>query len=174
MDGRVFGPQRAVRAIPRFRPGQTPLAQRPPRVEPPTRVRVVYGAMATPNFSEDNASKIIIQGIHLDLTAAMQNIIREKFSVLLRHNSWIVRIHVRLAQDQARGTSRHYSATGQIEMRGPDIVATVKGDEAYSVLDGLVEKLDEQLRERHERMKDKRNHPNNIELESDLPKVATE
>ena len=122
------------------------------------------------NHSDDFASKIIMQGVHVELTGAMQNIIRDKFSVLLRHNEWIVRIHIRLHQDQQRGKNRHFSATGQIEMRGPDIVGTVKGDDAYNVLDGLVEKLDEQLRERHERLKDKRNHPQEIELEAQLPK----
>src|SRR5262245_48062950 len=123
------------------------------------------------NHSDDHAPKIIMQGVHVELTAAMQNIIRDKFSVLLRHNEWIVRIQVRLHQDQQRGNNRHFSATGLIEMRGPDIVATVKGDEAYNVLDGLVEKLDEQLRERHERLKDKRNHPHEVELNATLPKM---
>lgn len=54
----------------------------------------------------------------------------------------------------------------------PDDIASVKGDDAYAVFDGLVEKLDELLRERHERKKDKRNHPHKIELEADLPKVV--
>lgn len=126
------------------------------------------------NHSDDLDSKIIMQGVHIDLTAAMQNIIREKFSILLRHNEWIVRINVRLHQDQQRGKSYHYTATGQIEISGPDIIATVKGEDAYSVLDGLVEKLDEQLRERHERRKDKRNHPREVEIESQLPKTGAE
>ena len=120
--------------------------------------------------SDDLAAKIIMQGVHVELTAAMQNIIRDKFSVLLRHNEWIVRIQVRLHQDQQRGNQHHFTATGHIEMRGPDVVATVKGNDAYNVLDGLVEKLDEQLRERHERRKDKRNHPQEIELGVELPK----
>ena len=124
------------------------------------------------NHSDDIASKIIMQGVHIDLTAAMQNIIREKFSVLLRHNEWIVRINVRLHQDQQRGKNHHYTATGQIEISGPDIVATVKGDDAYNVLDGLVEKLDEQLRHRHERRKDKRNHPREVEIGAVLPKAG--
>ena len=126
------------------------------------------------NNSDDISSKIIMQGVHIELTAAMQNIIREKFSVLLRHNEWIVRINVRLHQDQQRGKNHHYTATGQIEIGGPDIVATVKGDDAYNVLDGLVEKLDEQLRERHERRKDRRNHPQEVEIESQLPKAGAE
>jgi putative sigma-54 modulation protein len=123
------------------------------------------------NQPDGNDSKIIMQGVHVELTAAMQDIIRDKFSILLRHNDHIVRINVRLQRDQHHGNQHHYSATGQIEIRGPDIVATVKGDEAYSVLDGLVTKLDEQLRERHERRKDKRNHPAGVELDADLPKV---
>lgn len=123
------------------------------------------------NSNDELSSKLILQGVHLELTAAMQNIIREKFSVLLRHNEWIVRIHVRLTQDQTRGRSHVYSATGQIEIRGPDIVATVKGEDAYNVIDALVEKLDEQLRERHERRKDKRNHPHAVDLDANLPKA---
>lgn len=125
-------------------------------------------------YTDDLSSKIIMQGVHVELTPAMQNIIYEKFSVLLRHNEWIVRVNVRLHQDQQRGNKFHYTATGQIEIGGPDIIATVKGDDAYSVLDGLVEKLDDQLRERHERRKDKRNHPAEIEIDTDLPKVPSE
>jgi putative sigma-54 modulation protein len=125
-------------------------------------------------YPEDLASKIHMQGVHIDLTAAMQNIIREKFLVLLRHNEWIVRVNVRLCQDQHRGTKHHYTANGHVEVRGPDIVASVKGDDAYNVLDGLVEKLDEQLRERHERLKDKRNHPKDVELDTVLPKMRAE
>ncbi len=125
-----------------------------------------------PKNPEDLASKIIMQGVHVELTAAMQNIIREKFSALLRHNDRIVRVFVRLHQDQLRGQQYHYTATGQIEISGPDLVATVKGDDAYNVLDGLVEKLDQQLRDRHERRKDKRNHPRDVEIDSALPKVS--
>lgn len=126
------------------------------------------------NNSDDIASKITMQGIHVDLTAAMQSAILEKFSVLLRHNEWIVRVNVRLHRDQQRGNTYHYTATGQIEIRGPDIIATVKGEDAYAVLDGLVEKLDEQLRERHERRKDKRNHARDVEIEAGLPRTPGE
>jgi putative sigma-54 modulation protein len=128
---------------------------------------------AMTNDPDDIANRIIMQGIHVELTAAMQTVIREKFSVLLRHNERIVRVNVRLNQDQKRGQQHHYTATGQIEIGGPDLVATVKGDDAYSVLDGLVEKLDELLRDRHERRKDRRNHPQDIDVDADLPKMET-
>lgn len=124
------------------------------------------------NFSDDIGSKIIMQGIHVELTEAMQNVIRDKFSVLFRHHERIIRINVRLHQDQQRGQKHYYTATSQIEISGPDIVATVKGDDAYNALDELVEKLSQQLRDRHERRKDKRNHPHEVEIPATLPKVG--
>jgi putative sigma-54 modulation protein len=116
-------------------------------------------------------SKIKLQGIHLDLTEAMQNIIREKVATLLRRNEYIVRINVRLHQDQRLGTEHHYTATGQIEIAGPDLVASAEGKEAYDVIDQLVEKLDRQLERRHDRRKDQRNHPHAPEIETALPKI---
>jgi putative sigma-54 modulation protein len=123
------------------------------------------------NHTDDFANKLIFSGVHLELTPAMQNVMSEKFAVLLRHNEWIVRVNVRISMDQTRGQQHLYSGTAQIEMRGPDIIANVKGDDAYAVIDGLVEKLDEQLRERHERLLYDRRHPHDVEIEANIPKA---
>jgi putative sigma-54 modulation protein len=104
----------------------------------------------------DNPGQIVIQGVHLELTAAMQSAIHDKFSVLLRHHERIIRINVTLHRDQVRGTRHLFTTTGRVEISGPDVVASVKADDAYAALDGLVEKLDEQLRERRERRTDRR------------------
>lgn len=121
--------------------------------------------------SDDIATKIILQGVHVELTPAMQAVMREKFSVLLRHNEYIVRINVRLNKDQTRGRQNHFTATWHIEIGGPDLVAHVEGDDAYNVIDGLVEKLDQLLLDRHERRKDKRNHPQDLDIDAELPKA---
>src|SRR3989337_3760969 len=118
-----------------------------------------------PEVTTDPSSKLVIQCIHLDLTEAMQNVIREKFAVLLRHNDFIVRINVRLHQDQTMGTEHHYTATGEIEIGGPDLVASAEGKEAYEVLDALVDKLDRQLARRQGKRKDRRNHPTAPEID---------
>ncbi len=115
-----------------------------------------------------------MQGIHVELTDAMKTMIREKFGRLLGRNERIIRIHVRLHQDQTMGTERHYTLTSHIEIGGPDLVATAEGTEAYDLIDQVVEKLDLLLDRRHGRRKDKRNHPHDVELESELPKVSGE
>jgi putative sigma-54 modulation protein len=120
---------------------------------------------------EDLSSKIKLQGVHLELTEAMQNVMREKLAVLLRHNDYIVRLHVRLHQDQTMGNEHHYTATGQIEIGGPDLVASADGKDPYEVIDILVDKLDRQLERRHGKRKEQRNHPRASELDVDLPKA---
>lgn len=117
--------------------------------------------MATDNLK---TTKIVMQGIHIELTEAMKNVIREKFSVLFRHNARIIRINVRLHKDQKLGHERHYTATAQVEIGGPDIVATADGKDAYVVLDELVDTVDRLLERRHGLFKDRRNHPEEAQL----------
>ncbi len=125
--------------------------------------------------NDNSVDRISLQGVHIELTAAMKNAIYDKFSVLLRHNERIIRVNVTLHRDQVRGTKHLFTATGRIEIRGPDIIASVKADDAYAALDGLVEKLDEQLRERHERRTDRRHQaaPEEMDIPISLPKVGS-
>jgi len=123
--------------------------------------------------NSDDLSKIRMQGIHVELTPGLQSAILQKFSTLLEHDSRIVRLNVRLHKDQRLGHDYHYTATAQVELRGPDLVAHAEDKDAYAALDKLSQKLDQLLERRHDRRKDKRNHPHGVELEADLPKVPS-
>jgi putative sigma-54 modulation protein len=117
-------------------------------------------------------SKIIMRGVHFELTLAMKNIIREKFAAILRHNDRIIRINVRLALDQTLGREHHFSGTAQVEIAGPDLIASAYGKDAYAVIDGLADTLDRLVERRHDRRKDERNHPHDVEIDSSLPKAG--
>ena len=125
-------------------------------------------ATTLPNNLEN---RILMQGIHVELTEGLKNAIYEKFSTLLRHQERIIRINVRLHQDQKLGNEHHYTVTSQVEIGGPDLVAHADGKDAYSILDEVVEKLDVLLRRRSGLRKGKRNHPHDIELDATLPKI---
>jgi putative sigma-54 modulation protein len=128
--------------------------------------------MANPIENIDN--RILMQGVHLELTDALKNAIYEKFSTLLRHEEHIVRINVRIHQDQTMGHEHNYTVTAQVEIRGPDLVAHAQGKDPYNLLDEVVDKLDTLVRKRSGRQKDKRNHPHDIELDADLPKIGSD
>ena len=127
-------------------------------------------AMPLPS-SQDPAERILVQGIHVDLTPALHQSIVEKLTPLIRHDDHIIRINVRLHKDQKMGNDYHFSATAQIEVRGPDIIAHADGKDAYATIDVLVDKLDALLEKRHGRRKDRRNHPHGVEIPSKLPKA---
>lgn len=124
-----------------------------------------------PDVTGDLESKIRIQGIHCDVTAAMQRAIHDKFGVLLRHNDYIIRINVRVRQDQKMGTDHHYTTTAQIEIGGPDLVASAEGKDVYNLLDELVGKLTGLLRRRQGRRKERRNQLEPAEIGQGIPKT---
>jgi putative sigma-54 modulation protein len=115
--------------------------------------------------------KILMQGIHVELTPGLQGAIREKFGTLLQHNSRIIRIKVRLHKDQQLGRNHHFTATAQVELRGPDLVATAEDRDAYTALDQLSQRLDELLQVRHERRKERRHDLHAVDLAAPLPKI---
>ncbi|MBI5766523.1 MAG: ribosome-associated translation inhibitor RaiA [Verrucomicrobia bacterium] len=117
-------------------------------------------------------SKLLLRGIHLDLTQALRAAVFDKTARVLRHNAHIIRLRVDLELDRTRAIGRQFLAKGHIEIAGPDLIASVASDDAYKSLDLLVDKLDGLLRRRHGRRKDKRNHPHAAEIGAALPKLA--
>lgn len=115
--------------------------------------------------------KLIISGIHLDLTDGLKQHVREKVSKLLRHESHIVRVRVTIEYHQTKSNHGQFTAKGQIEIQGPDIVAGECGDDAYAAIDKLVSELDRGLRKRSTNRMSHRNKPSAIELDAEIPKA---
>ena len=103
------------------------------------------------------SAKILVRGIHLELTAALRDAAVEKSTRLLRHNDHIVRVRVDLEHDHTKGDRAAFLAKGHIEIAGPDLIASVASNDAYQSLDLLVDKLDRMLRERSRHRSDRRN-----------------
>jgi putative sigma-54 modulation protein len=106
--------------------------------------------MNTDPSPESIADRVIVRGIHLELTAALRQAAIDKTECLLRHKAHLIRIRIDLALDQARGAKDSFIAKGRVEIRGPDLIASVQSDNAYKSLDLLMDKLDELLRRRHQ------------------------
>jgi putative sigma-54 modulation protein len=115
--------------------------------------------------------RIIVRGVHLDLTGALKTIAEEKVARLFRHQEHIIRVRLDLEHDKKRALHQAFIAKGHIEIRGPDLLASVASDDLYKSLDELIDKLDRMLRRRACAAKDKRHHPHAVEIPSELPKV---
>jgi putative sigma-54 modulation protein len=100
------------------------------------------------NPPEDPAAKILLRGVHLELTDALRAIASDKAGRLLRHHPSIVRIRLDLEFDQTRHVDHRFVAKGHIEIGGPDLLASVASEDGYKSLNLLMDKLDELLRRR--------------------------
>lgn len=121
--------------------------------------------------SRPTAPRIIVRGVHLELTAALKAIAADKVTRLLRHEEQIIRVRLDLEHDQTRAPDEAFVAKGHLEIRGPDLLASVASDDLYKSLDALVDKLDRMLRKRACAAKTKRHHPHGVEIPAELPKV---
>ena len=117
-------------------------------------------------------AKLILRGIHLNLSDAMKAMIHEKVGRLLRHEPRIDRVRIDVDHDKTKGAKAHFIAKGHIEIGGPDLIASVDSDDAYKSVDLLIDKLDGLLRKRHSEHKEKRHHPHPVELGVPLPKTV--
>jgi len=109
----------------------------------------------TDTRSHDAGAKILLRGIHLTLTDALRDTLRNKAERLLRHEPRIDRIRIDLEHDTTRGRAV-FVAKGHIEIGGPDMLATVASEDAYKAIDLLIDKLDRHLLRRGELFKARR------------------
>lgn len=117
-------------------------------------------------------AKVILRGVHLELTDAMKAIMNDKAARLLRHEPRIDRIRIDVELDKTKTAKDHFIAHGRIEIAGPDIVASADSEDAYKSVDLLADKLDGLLRKRHSTLKEKRHHPHAVDLDVSLPKAT--
>ncbi len=104
-------------------------------------------------------TKILIRGIHLELSPALHGYALDKSTRLLRHNGHIIRLRLDLEHDRTAARGAEFIAKGHIEIGGPDLLASVACEDAYKAIDLLVDKLDRLLLRRHGLRKERRHAP---------------
>ena len=106
----------------------------------------------------DFTSKVIVRGVHLEITPALRDHALGVAERLLRHNDHLVRVRIDLEHDHTRGVGDQFAAKGHIEISGRDLIASARSDDAYKSLDLLSDRLDRMLRERSRARADRRNN----------------
>jgi len=128
--------------------------------------------MNNQNLPTPAADRLIIRGIHLELTDALRASIEEKSARLFRHQEHLVRIRIDLEHDKTASIDLRFVAKGRIELGGPDLIASVATDDAYKSVDLLIDKLDGQLRRRASEYKGRRHKDADVAKASDLPEAS--
>ncbi len=108
--------------------------------------------------------QINLTGHHIELTDSLRDYVNEKMARLERHFDKVSNTHVILTVDKLR-----HKAEATVHMSGNDIFAECTEDGMYAAIDGLVTKLDRQVKKYKEKITNHlhNKHNNNYSLEEE-------
>ena len=91
--------------------------------------------------------QISITGHHVDITPALRSYVDNKFNRLERHFDKMTNIHVILSIEKER-----QKAEATIHVSHGNVFADEEHEDMYAAIDGLVDKLDRQLKKHKEKL----------------------
>lgn len=90
-----------------------------------------------------------ITGHHIEVTPALRNRINTKFGRLQRHFDQLTDTHVVLTVEKKR-----HQAEATVNVSGAKLYASSVEEDMYTAIDGLMDKLDRQIRKHKEKISD--------------------
>lgn len=96
--------------------------------------------------------QINITGHHIDITQALKNYVETKFDRLERHFDQLTNVHVVLSVEKVR-----QKAEATLHLNGVAVFADATEEDMYAAIDGLVDKLDRQVKKHKEKSTSHRN-----------------
>lgn len=93
--------------------------------------------------------QLSVTGHHLDITAALRDYVESKIEKLERHFDLVSDVHCILTVEKLR-----HKAEATVNVNGSQIYADAIEDDMYAAIDGLVDKLDRQVKKHKEKLVD--------------------
>ena len=93
--------------------------------------------------------QINLTGHHIDITESLKSYVDNKFERLQRHFENITNIHVILTVEKER-----QKAEATVHVNRGNLFADNEQQDMYAAIDGLVDKLDRQLKKHKEKLTD--------------------
>jgi putative sigma-54 modulation protein len=95
--------------------------------------------------------QINLTGHHMDITPALRAYVLDKMEKLERHFDNMTNVHVVLTVEKERRI-----AEATVHVNGGDLFADAQSEDMYAAIDGLVDKLDRQVKKHKEKTSDHR------------------
>ena len=100
--------------------------------------------------------QISLTGHHVDITDSLRGYVDSKLERLERHFDHVTNVHVVLSVEKLR-----QKAEAKLHVNGADVYADCVEEDMYAAIDGLLDKLDRQVKKHKEKQK---NHKNGVSL----------
>jgi len=90
-----------------------------------------------------------LTGHHVDVTPALRDFVSNKLERVERHFDHVGNVHVILTVEKLR-----HKAEATMNVSGARVYADATEENMYAAIDGLIDKLDRQVRRHKEKLKD--------------------
>lgn len=97
--------------------------------------------------------QINLTGHHVEITPALRAYVTEKMQRLSRHFDQVISVNVILKVE-----SHRQEAEATVHAAGRSLFAHASGQDMYAAIDGLIDKLDRQVRRYKDRLTDHHRH----------------
>lgn len=88
-----------------------------------------------------------LTGHHIEITDSLRNYVQEKMERVERHFDKVTNSHVILTVENVR-----HKAEATVHMTGNNVFAENTEDDMYKAIDGLIDKLDRQVKKHKEKI----------------------
>lgn len=93
--------------------------------------------------------RVNLTGHHIEITPALKDYLYSKFDRIERHFDSVTAINCILTVEKLR-----HKAEAKITVRGSTLFADAVEDDMYAAIDGLIDKLDRQIKKHKEKLTD--------------------
>jgi len=93
--------------------------------------------------------RVNLTGHHVEITPALKDYLHSKFDRIERHFDNVTAVNCILTVEKLR-----HKAEAKINVRGSTLFADAVEDDMYAAIDGLVDKLDRQIKKHKEKLTD--------------------
>lgn len=100
-----------------------------------------------------------LTGHHVDITTSLRNYVNDKMERLERHFDQVSDVHVILSVEKLR-----HKAEATLHISGSNVYADAVEEDMYAAIDGLIDKLDRQVKKHKEKTSNHHRGNNRDEL----------
>lgn len=119
----------------------------------------------------DNKNDVILSSRNIHLSEETKKDLAAKLGKLFSMGEHIIRIRLEVEHPQSVTPTQGYVAKGHVEVRGPDLIASVESDDLYKSVDLLVQKLARMIRRRSTAKRAKRKDMHQVDIPASIPKT---
>lgn len=94
--------------------------------------------------------QIKLTGHHIDITDALRDYVHDKLERVERHHDAATGVHIVLSVEKLR-----QKAEATLHVAGNDLHAYAEEEDMYAAIDGMIDKLDRQIKKHKDKLNDK-------------------